>query len=53
VFERVFEKTGHIAHYRMMMRISDEGEPAEGEAIPAAAEAAPPPQGTPASAPAA
>lgn len=37
------------------MRISDadEGEPAEGEANPAAAEAAPPPQGTPVSAPAA
>lgn len=37
VFEQVFEKTGHIAHYRMMMRISetDEQEPAEGEAIAA------------------
>jgi len=55
VFEQVFEKTGHIAHYRMMMRISDEDEcePAEGEANPAAVEAAPPPQGTTTSAPAA
>lgn len=37
VFEQVFEKTGHIAHYRMMMRISetDEREPAEDEAIAA------------------
>jgi len=53
VFEQVFEKTGHIAHYRMMMRISDadEDEPAEGEANPAPAEVAPSPQGSPASAP--
>lgn len=55
VFEQVFEKTGHSAHYRMMMRISDadEDESTEGEANPAPAEAAPPLQGTPASAPAA
>lgn len=53
VFEQVFEKTGHIAHYRMMMRISDEDEPTEGEANPLPIEATPPPSGTPASAPAA
>ncbi|GGO94863.1 AAA family ATPase [Stakelama pacifica] len=45
VFEQVFEKTGHIAHYKMMMRISDadEEETAKGEANPAAAGAALPP----------
>ncbi|OUI97452.1 hypothetical protein HK15_02945 [Acetobacter orientalis] len=42
VFKQVFQKTGHIAHYRMMMRINDEDEPAEGEATPALAEVAPP-----------
>ena len=53
VFEQVFEKTGHIAHYRMMMRISDaeEDEPAEGEANLSPAEMAGSPEGSLASAP--
>jgi len=54
VFEQVFEKTGHFAHYRMMMRISDanEDEPTEGGTSPPAG-AAPPPPDAQASAPAA
>jgi wobble nucleotide-excising tRNase len=48
VFEQVFERTGHVAHFRMMMRIS---EPTEGEEDPAATEAEPPLQGTPGSSP--
>jgi len=52
VFEQVFEKTGHIAHYRMMMRISeaDADEPTQGEVNPASTGAA---QGVPGAVPAA
>ena len=46
VFEQVFEKTGHITHYRMMMRINDadEGELSQSEAVSAAIEATLPQQ---------
>ena len=53
VFEQVFEKTGHIAHYRMMMRISNENEPTEGDVNPVPTRASLPANGTPLSAPAA
>lgn len=55
VFEQVFEKTGHIAHYRMMMRISndDEDDLTESNVNPASTQAVPPPKGTQVSAPAA
>jgi len=48
VFEQVFEKTGHIAHYRMMMRISDsdEDELLQSEATSTATEVTPPRQAT-------
>lgn len=46
VFEQVFEKTGHITHYRMMMRINDadEGELSQSEAASVATEATLPQQ---------
>ncbi|MFL0415713.1 AAA family ATPase [Sphingomonas sp. 179-A 2A2 NHS] len=43
VFREVFERTGHGAHYRMMMRISeDDSEDGGGAAAPVGAVAAPP-----------
>lgn len=37
VFKEVFERTGHGAHYRMMMKIADEEEAQDSEANPAVA----------------
>src|SRR3546814_8669191 len=48
VFKEVFERTGHGAHYRMMMRISgDDSEDSGVAAAPVGAVAAPPVSPTP------